>query len=146
MIDSLLDSFSYSDAYKLELLDILKTEYGREFGMSKTLKLQLDKRYREVRKDIEMIFKEAGEDDVKSMLVILKSAQEKLKFISADIINAINLNPMEIRLNELLKSLIHMTMNRLWLNDPRFHEMISYDFLHRHYESFVARKNKGVRS
>lgn len=39
----------------------------------------------------------------------------------------------------VLESYIHMTLNRLFLQDPRKHEMIIYNYLYRFYKSAVKR-------
>ncbi len=51
-IDTLLNDFEYSLEQKLELFTILKTGFGNEFGMNKSLKMQLDKKFRNERPEI----------------------------------------------------------------------------------------------
>ena len=45
----------------------------------------------------------------------------------------------------ILSGVIHMTVNRLISSDQRLHELLMYDFLHRHYTSCLALERKEVR-
>ncbi|GHV23349.1 hypothetical protein FACS1894174_09080 [Bacteroidia bacterium] len=43
-------------------------------------------------------------------------------------------------MNELLKSYIHMMLNRLFRSKNRMHEMVLYDFMFRYYTSGIAKE------
>ena len=46
-------------------------------------------------------------------------------------------------LDEFAGSHIHMMLNRVLKSDARLQEWILYDFMSRHYQSVIARKNPG---
>jgi len=47
---------------------------------------------------------------------------------------------LTLPLGEIAASLLHMTCNRLLRSAARTHELVLYDFLHRHYKGAVARR------
>lgn len=141
-MDSHLNDFGYSDDDKLRLLDRLKTGFGNEFGMSRPLKKQLDSKYREERKRIEefMIFNVADKPDYAPILDVIDIKEKEVRHIASQILNYFKNGIMEIRLDDLMASYLHMHMNRLFKSKNRLHEMVCYDFLHRYYKSMIARK------
>ncbi|WP_425236829.1 thiopeptide-type bacteriocin biosynthesis protein [Ulvibacterium sp.] len=141
-MDSHLNDFGYSDDDKLRLLDRLKTGFGNEFGMSRPLKKQLDSKYREERKKIEefMIFDVADKPDYAPILDVIDIKEKEVGPIASQILNYLKQGTMEIRLDDLMASYLHMHMNRLFKSKNRLHEMVCYDFLHRYYKSMIARK------
>lgn len=141
-MDSHLNDFGYSDDDKLRLLDRLKTGFGNEFGMSRPLKKQLDSKYREERKKIEefMIFDVADKPDYAAILDVIDIKEKEVGPIASQILNYFKQGTMEIQLDDLMASYLHMHMNRLFKSKNRLHEMVCYDFLHRYYKSMIARK------
>jgi len=136
-IDILLDNFNYSKENKLFLLEQLKTGFGNEFGMNRNLKKQLDNKYRIERKKIET-FLDLDKDTNSEYILILESLEiysHNLRPIAKRILQ----QKENLKLDNLISSFIHMTMNRLFVSKNRFHEMVVYDFLYRYYKSMVAR-------
>ncbi|WP_422080479.1 thiopeptide-type bacteriocin biosynthesis protein [Ulvibacterium sp.] len=141
-MDSHLNDFCYSDDDKLRLMDRLKTGFGNEFGMSRPLKKQLDSKYREERKKIEefMVFNVADKPDYAPILDCIGIKEKEVGPIASQILNLFENGTMEIRLDDLMASYLHMHMNRLFKSKNRLHELVCYDFLHRYYKSMIARK------
>lgn len=146
-IDSLLDAFEYEDSAKLELLDALKTGFGNEFGMSRPLKKQLDDKYRREREKIDdfMVFTAKENPDYEPVLDVIIEYHHHTKPIAKEILKHKEQDTLEMQLNNLLGSYIHMLMNRLFKSNNRMHEMVCYDFLYRYYRSMIARKKKGLK-
>jgi thiopeptide-type bacteriocin biosynthesis protein len=141
-IDSFLDDFTYNDQQKLNLMESLKEGFGREFGMNKMLKLQLDKKFRNKRQEIsEIMNKELdSQSKMKPLFELLEQKSLKIKCI-VDKILFFKKEKMLLRsLDDLLGSYIHMLMNRLFKSKQRLHEMVLYDFLYRNYKSEIAKK------
>ena len=140
-IDRTLDDFCYSTAAKLQLMDNLKTGFGREFGMNRDLKKQLDHKFRELRKNIEEILDNAKNDvnEIKPLLELLDERSANSKPYYLEILKRNENNCLEMGLDELLSSYIHMLMNRIFNRKQRLHEMILYDFMFRYYRSTLAR-------
>lgn len=140
-IDSLLNDFLFDDAKKLQLLESLKDGFGKEFGMNKTLKLQLDKKFRDERQNINDFFKgKYGSENIDSILTLLEQKSIKIKPISKEILKKEKENNLEKPLLDFMGSYIHMLLNRLFKSKQRMHEMIIYDFLYRYYKSEIAKK------
>jgi len=141
-MDTFLDTFGFSDEEKLNLLDRLKTGFGIEFGMSRALKKQLDDKYRAERKKIDQFMQLSMENasDYLPILRILETRKNKNTPIAAAIIGHQESGTLQIVLNDLMASYLHMFMNRLFKSNNRLHELVCYDFLYRYYKSKIARK------
>lgn len=136
-IDSLLISFKYTDDEKLKLLENLKLAFGKEFSMSRSLKKQLDKKYRSERQKIDDFMNSNGNKIISDLI---KLKQKNIDVIAKNILN-INLEgKLQRSLDDLMSSYIHMQMNRLFRSKNRIYEMVCYDFLFRFYKSSLARK------
>lgn len=141
-MDSHLNSFQYSDEEKLNLLDYLKTSFGKEFGMSRPLKKQLDDKYREYRKKIDafMVFNSKENTYYAPILTVLNTKEIAIKEIVSKMLIHEKKGSLQIELNNLMASYLHMLMNRLFKSKNRLHELVCYDFLYRYYKSMLARK------
>lgn len=140
-MDHLLDAFRYSFEEKLVLMERLKASFGREFGMSRPLKKQLDEKYRSKRSSIEdfMMFTRESKPDYEPILDILEQNGVKVKPIAEEVLLIRNHKKLHVELNDLMGSYIHMLMNRLFKSKNRLNEMVCYDFLYRHYRALWAR-------
>ena len=143
-IDSQLNSYHYTDEAKLGLLDQLKTGFGNEFGMSRPLKKQLDNKYREERKKIEefMIFNAEDMPDYTAILDAIKKKEEGILDAVSRTLKHKEEGSLQMELNDLMGSCLHMLMNRLFKSKNRLHELVCYDFLYRYYRSMIAKKVK----
>ncbi|UOQ73996.1 lantibiotic dehydratase [Hymenobacter cellulosilyticus] len=130
-IDELLDAFDYPLADKLSLLHSLKESFGREFGMDKSLKLQLDAKYRSFRPTIQQALWQQE-------LTGGTTHKQRVRYIAQQINGLNRRGELDVELPSLLGSYIHMLLNRLIPVDARLHEMVLYDFLHRQYQSQQA--------
>ncbi len=139
-VDILLSAFKYSLEEKLLLLENLKIGFGREFNMSRPLKKQLDDKYRKERKSIAhfMEFAVQEEPDYEPILSILQEAYTNLVPVANEIRKVHEHNQLQVPLNNLMGSYIHMLMNRLFKSKNRLNEMVCYDFLYRYYKTRQA--------
>ncbi len=145
-IDSLLDSFQYTNEEKLKLLHRLKTGFRQEFGVSKLLNTQLKDKYRVARKKIDdfMLFTASDIPEYEPILDILEEKQKHCKGIAKEIVNLRSQNQLEKDLDDFMASYIHMLMNRLFTSKNRLHEMVCYDFLYKYYISMIALQKQKV--
>jgi len=142
-IDSHINSYKYTDEEKLQLLNRLKTDFGNEFGMSRPLKKQLDKKYRKERKKIEVFMNLKAEDnsDYTPVLKVLKIKEESIAQRSVkNILRYKKEGYLQVDLNGFIGSQLHMLINRLFISKNRIQEMVCYDFLYRYHKSMIARK------
>ena len=129
----LLDAFDYSLGQRLALLHELRTAFGQEFGLDKKLKLQLDAKYRQVRPAIAAALPPAGQG---APPVALRALAGQLAALAAQ-------GHLEVPLGQLLGAYLHMLLNRVLPAEARLHELVLYDFLHRHYQSEQAVQRGG---
>ena len=128
--DELLTAFCYALPRKLALLQKMRNGFAREFGLDKVLKRQLDTKYRQARSAITRALEAAG-------LVALPTA---LTGITQQLLALEQAGQLEVPLDALLSSYIHMLLNRLIPAEVRLHELVLYDFLFRYYQSQKARQ------
>lgn len=140
-INELLNLFRYQPSDKLNIMDRLKTGFGKEFGMSRPLKKQLDHKYRDYREDIYQFlsFTEKEEPDYLPILEVLQKRKNTIEPIAKKIVDLRKKGALQMELDDLISSYIHMLMNRLFKSKNRLNEMVCYDFLFRHLRSEVAR-------
>jgi len=144
-IENLLNVFQYTDEGKLNLLEILKTNFGNEFGMSRFLKKQLDVKYRSYREKISkfMVLTPKNNPDFIPLLDLLDTNAKGIKSLATKILHYEKNKTLQMELNNLMNSYIHMLMNRLFKSNNRLNEMVCYDFLYRYYKSEWAMKKYG---
>jgi len=138
LIDSFLSSFSYELPQKKELLNTMTENYKKEFGFTHHhAKLQLDNKYRTYRTEIETAM--LWENETSKVIERIKTRKQNILPVTEKITALDKSNELQVSLNNLLKSLIHMTMNRWFRSKNRLHELVIYDFLSRYYTSKIAK-------
>ncbi len=143
-MDHLLNCFRYTLEEKLILMDSLKTGFGKEFGMSRPLKKQLDDKYRKERGNIEafMAFTKESEPDYEPILTILETKTKLLEPLTRQLLDFKKKGMLQLELNNLMGSYLHMLMNRLFKSKNRLNELVCYDFSFRHYRTALAISKK----
>jgi len=126
-MEELLDAFAYSLAQKTALLHELRTAFAHEFGGGKALRLQLDAKYR------------AARPAILAQLAAAPPPPAALVALAAGVQQQLAAGPPEVTLAALLGSYLHMLLNRVLPTEARLHELVLYDFLHRHYQACLAR-------
>ncbi|OJJ22991.1 hypothetical protein BKI52_01160 [marine bacterium AO1-C] len=142
--DHLLDCFQHNLEQKLELMKNLAFSFGQEFGMSKPLKVQLDKKYRNARKKVESFLQSAPEQETELSFIhtCLQQYCRASESVVGKILELHQQGDLAMDLNQFLNSLIHMLLNRLFKSKNRMNEMVCYNFLERYYKSTLARAKK----
>ena len=142
-IDALLDDFQVALPEKLSLLQSMRDSFAQKFKMDKPLKLQLDKKYREYRSAInDMLALQDPADMFFPLVEILQQRSARNASVVSALREAQEQNSLPLSLTNLLRSCIHMLINRLIPSQAPFHELVLYDFLYREYRSEVARHQK----
>lgn len=141
-IDQLLADFNYSTQQKLDLISVLAENFGKEFSLDSSLILQLSNKYRDEKKVIfDFLNRENDkESPYMPLFELLDIKSQKSQRIISEIISLKLNNQLEIPIDNLLSSLIHMLMNRLFRSKQRLHEMVIYGFLFRFYRSEIAKE------
>ncbi len=131
-LDQMLSDFGYSEDQKMLFMERLKTGFGLEFGMNKSLKKQLDVKFRTNREKIAFFirFTKADQPEYEPLLKILETKSQKVKGVVAKL----KAKTDDKTLDRYLGSYAHMLMNRIFRSKNRLHEMVVYDLLFRHYK------------
>lgn len=145
-VDELLDGCGLSLREKHTLLSHLRDSFGTEFNMDKSLKLQLNDKYRNNRKIIELVMDREKDlqHDMYPLIQVLQERSQCLAPVTAAIVERHKAGVLEVPFYSLLGSYIHMMINRIATTDPRKQEMVMYEFLSRHYQSALAREKATV--
>lgn len=141
-MDDLLNNLNFTSTQKLQLMERIKTGFFMEHGESKELKLQLDAKFRTERKLVEDILNREIDDsrEIQPIIELLKWKNEQVQPIAGQILKLKESNSLQIDLNELTASYIHMLLNRLFMARQRTYEMVVYDLLYRYYKSVAGRE------
>jgi len=147
-MDSLLNSFHFNDEEKLSIMEILKTGFGNEFGMSRPLKKQLDDKFRTERKKIDAFMSDAlfESENYHPIKDVLAKKELSMKPLVVEIFKLRSEEKLDQELDSLLSSYLHMLMNRIFKAKNRLHELVCYDFLYRYYKSMIARKKSAKKA
>jgi len=135
-IDSLLRDFKCKDDEKKALLLDLSRRFGKEFGKDKSLARQLSIRYRKYRGLIRNVLTDETPFDH-----ILSTRSVDQEHAVSVICKLYEKGKTAVQKQNLLESLIHMSLNRIFRNNNRLHEMVIYDLLFRAYKEQCYRKS-----
>ena len=140
LIDSFLSAFSFDLPQRKELLNTLAESFKKEFGFTHHhVTKQLNDKYRFYRKEIEYVM--LWENEVTDAIQIIKARRQVIIPIATKLTGMDQSGELQVSMQSLLTSMIHMTMNRWFRTKNRLHEMVIYEFLSRYYTSEIA---KGV--
>ena len=135
-IDRLLESFDFDLEHKLRFALMNMEAYKTEFEANTLLNKQLDKKYRHLRQQIELF---VTPNPLPSDYVMLdrlldhkhQNTKKELAYIKACNTDS----TMQMSLDNLISSYIHMLVNRAFRSRQRFYELVCYDFLTKFYKS-----------
>ena len=137
-MDVLLEQFGLSLSDKINFYKMLNDGYSSEFQINKSMRIQLDKKYRnEVKHITNIIDLENGKNF--PGLGHISGYMSRAQPIIQDIVKISDQGKIEMPLNNLLASLVHMHFNRLFRTKQRMHELVVYYFMCKFYSSQAAR-------
>jgi thiopeptide-type bacteriocin biosynthesis protein len=138
-VDDLLNGFALNLEQKHQLIDQLSNSFFKEHGGHKELKITLDNKYRKLKSEIEGIFDWGNNSDYFPVIELLKQRQEINKPIVNKILLMQSHEQLQVSLNKLIASFLHMNLNRLFMGRNRTNEFVIYDLLCRYYKSSLIR-------
>jgi thiopeptide-type bacteriocin biosynthesis protein len=140
MIDDMLSDFSLPLHEKQKLMENISNAYKKEFGFTKYNVKQFNTKFRERKTIVESLLDNTIQDE-KFVILYYPLRKKSKQFIP--IIKQIRLklkrSYIQIQLHDLLKSYVHMMLNRLFRSKSRVHELVLYDFMRRYYTSKIAK-------
>lgn len=122
-IDDVINVFLPSPEKKNIFLNQMQLNFKKEFLIDKIGKKQLSKKYR--------VFKNKNS----ATNTVRITNRESMAFITAKIKGLERSGGLHVSLEDLLSSIIHMTVNRSFQSRQRFYEMLLYDFLYQKNKS-----------
>lgn len=134
-IDELLDFFRIPLDKKMLFAKKMEESYKKEIEINSTNNKNLSDLYRVNKNSIAMLLKK--KQDPPNMPGLVKIMELRKKEIQALRIIA---EKTTVSLDNLIASIIHMNVNRMFKSNQRHYEMLCYDFMSRYYKSEVARK------
>ncbi|RQO32330.1 hypothetical protein DBR32_01600 [Taibaiella sp. KBW10] len=141
-IDNFLNACGYTIRQKQQITSELKEAFAREFTVDHAFKKQLGLLYREQKQNIDAIMESNIDTEYAATLhCILSAKNEKIKPLVSEIIRMEHAGILDVPLNHLIKSHIHMLVNRLIATQQREHELVLYDFLYQYYSGQIARSD-----
>lgn len=147
-VDKLFDSFGATIEAKKNLCESSRQYFGEEVNLNKNLSKQFDKKFRANKNDIELILADKidATHEYHILSVLLNNKALKTQPIIDEIKNISESEKLDVNLEDIVSSFIHMLINRLFKSRQRLHELVIYDFLWKIYRSKHARLKKQILS
>ncbi len=141
-VDELLNAFGLVLPDKYVLMQAFQQTFAAEFHAGKQLYRQMNMQYNEHRKEIQQVMDSPVLPDnvYRHLIEIFSRYDTEMKQTAKKIIAVLGSQPSQAALQNLLSGYIHMNLNRLFLSEPRQHELLIYDFLCSWYRSQLKRK------
>ncbi len=138
-IDRLLESFNYGEQEKLTLVHRNSQSFKKEFHADKTLNKQLDKKYRGIKNRLSSFIETKGmPEEYKILDDLINHKTQKSTAIVQMIMSMKQDGSLEVSLDDLMSSYVHMLVNRAFRSKQRFYELVCYDFLLRYQKTKVS--------
>jgi len=141
-IDDMLEAFSIPLQQKQILLQSIRNDFAREFNEGKHTTRQLDSIWRSIRQKSEALLNSDKEVWTNDLTNPLHKRFLALRQEAAKLRNLQQQNLLEKNIEELLRSFMHMSCNRVFASQARRQEFFVYDFLCRYYRSRVIRTSE----
>lgn len=140
-IDQLLTAFGLDIHQKEWVMKQSRQAFGEEFQADTTgLKHQLGANYQKEKRNLESLLTSPNlEGPLGDGIAILRDWSTRLKPIMAELKQAEQAGQLSIPIVGLVRSYVHMFVNRLLRSSQRPQELVLYEFLARFYESQLAR-------
>jgi thiopeptide-type bacteriocin biosynthesis protein len=145
--DRLLEELALPLEARRELLLSARNAFHREFRASDAVARQIGAKYRSESASIAALLAvdEAGEETWSEEKAVLRRRAQRSAGACEALRRASSEGRLAVSLAELAQSLMHMHCNRLLRAEARTHELVLYDFLHRHYKGALARARSDAR-
>jgi len=137
LIDALLSDFSLTIEEKQKLMEETGKSYKAEFGFNEFNAKQFNTKFRENKKTVESVLNNSLNE--KDFISLLQPIKKRSKQMTPAVEHIKKKAMKEHSVNELLKSYLHMMINRLFRSNNRPYEMILYDFMSRYYAGEIAK-------
>lgn len=139
-INNLFSAFGFGSREKLNFLKILNENFLNEFKKYHKLKFTLDQNYRGNYKEISDFFNNTVYQDER-IKTILEEHLSKLKSLHNQFLTS---SDYLLRPKEIVASLAHMLLNRIFSTQQREQEMVIYHFLSKYLISEIKKSDQSL--
>lgn len=141
-INKFLDDFGLNLQQKYIFAEKLSARFFKEHNGDKKLKVSIDLKYRKYKSDIDKILNEEHQYDESIRFIALLLTKRSESNVSSinKILDLERNNELAVDLSDLLSSIIHMNLDRLFVSKNRANEFLLYELLFRHYKSKLVLK------
>lgn len=130
-INHLLSAFDFTIDEKIRFSKYHFDAFKKEFNADKHLNKQLNIKYTTLKEDITSFMLKPNKE-YQTLLNIISENKQQLYPLTEQLTT--KLNNENITKENLLSSYIHMTVNRLFRDQQRLHELVCYSSLYRFYQ------------
>lgn len=143
-VDEFLNDFGLPFEEKQSLITSLSEAFANEHGADKNMKVSLDSKFRKLKARVEQVLDRTqdAESDYYPIIGLLEERSRENKAAIAQILGLRENGLLQVELNNLLGSLLHMNLDRLFMGRNRTNEFVVYDLLSRYYKSISARQRQ----
>lgn len=140
-VDTFLSDFNFSVEEKQKWVEQFSRSFFNEHGGKKELRILLDNKSRTLKQQIENVLNmdNDNEQEYYPILQLLQERSFKMKSVIQTILQMNKDNLLQINLDELIGSFIHMNLDRLFMGRNRTNELVVYDLLAKYYKSVLFR-------
>lgn len=142
IIDNILNIAGLNTVNKYEFINPIRASFFSEFGGTKELSDILGKKYRIDSEIIQEAFGYRAHSKINYAYIgILQDIINKYIGNISPMMNIVKQKSNVKEFRKILESIVHMTINRIILSNPRKHELVIYEYLDRFYRSISHRSN-----
>ena len=134
-LDKLLGAFELSLEDKIVFSKTKIDAFKKEFHSDKTFNKQLVNKYNGLKNEAHAFLKNSTPEEYLPLYDLLKQKELKIKPIINQINTIIGKAQADVVKIDILSSYNHMIINRLFRNNQRLYELLSYQFLYKYYLS-----------
>ncbi|WP_299618590.1 thiopeptide-type bacteriocin biosynthesis protein [uncultured Tenacibaculum sp.] len=130
-IDTTLNAFYFDIDQKIKFTAYNRDLFKKEFNANKALSKQLNIKYQTLRNPILSFFTKPHKEFTPLVELLNKKSEEikqKVRIINDNVKN------QNLSIEDLLASHIHMTVNRIFRDKQRLHELVCYSCLYKFYQ------------
>jgi thiopeptide-type bacteriocin biosynthesis protein len=141
-MDRMLDDLGFSLTDKLAIATAARDDFGRELGIDTAFQKRLGNKYRTHRNEIAVLLDTPDDDPDHPFgpaFQIFAGRSATLRPLGQHLRELAAADRLSQSLTQLAHSYLHMHVNRMIRSSQRFHELVLYDLLRRHYDGVLAR-------
>ena len=138
LIDSFLSDLQFDIDQKIEFVTMLRDSFTQEFNFQKPQRTALNNKFRDKRKVIDKML-QTEIDGTEEWYPLFELLNYKSEVTKDEITTLISIKEkLEMKFSNLIASYTHMSLNRIFLSNPRLNETAVYFMLEKYYRSIKA--------